>query len=56
MKTTLSVIKADIGSVGGHIKPSERLIKRVEEFLNDNKGGVVNDLYVGHTGDDIAIL
>jgi fructose 1,6-bisphosphate aldolase/phosphatase len=39
MKTTLSVIKADIGSVGGHIKPSERLIERVQEFLNDNKGG-----------------
>ena len=56
MKTTLSVIKADIGSVGGHLKPSERLIDRVRESLNDNQGGIVNDLYVGHTGDDIAIL
>jgi len=56
MKTTLSVIKADIGSVGGHLKPSERLIDRVRESLNDNQGGMVNDLYIGHTGDDIAIL
>jgi D-fructose 1,6-bisphosphatase (EC 3.1.3.11) len=56
MKTTLSVIKADIGSVGGHLKPSERLIDRVRESLNDNQDGMVNDLYIGHTGDDIAIL
>jgi len=56
MKTTLSVIKADVGSVGGHIKPSERLIDRVSEYINDNKGGIINDFYIGHTGDDIAIL
>jgi len=56
MKTTLSVIKADIGSIGGHIKPSQRLIDRVGEYINDNKGGMVNDYYVGHTGDDIGIL
>ena len=35
MKTTLSIIKADIGSIGGHIKPSERLLKRVEEYVAD---------------------
>lgn len=56
MKTTLSIIKADIGSVGGHIKPSERLIERVKEFVSDNLAGVVNDYYISHTGDDIAIL
>ncbi|MFH0811875.1 MAG: fructose 1,6-bisphosphatase, partial [Pseudomonadota bacterium] len=56
MKTTISVIKADIGSVGGHLKPSKRLIERVEEYVNDNKGGIVNDYYIGYTGDDIAIL
>ena len=27
MKTTLSIIKADIGSIGGHIKPSEQLMQ-----------------------------
>jgi fructose 1,6-bisphosphate aldolase/phosphatase len=56
MKTTLSMIKADVGSIGGHIKPSRRLIDRVEEFINGKKGGMVNDYYVGHTGDDIGIL
>ena len=35
MKSTLSIIKADIGSIGGHIRPSARLIKRVEEHISD---------------------
>ena len=56
MKTTLSMIKADVGSIGGHIKPSQRLIDRVGEYINGKKGGMVNDYYVGHTGDDIGIL
>jgi len=29
MRITLSVIKADIGSIGGHIKPSEKLLATV---------------------------
>ena len=56
MKTTLSIIKADIGSIGGHIKPSQQLIERVQEFIDNESGGLVNDLYVSHTGDDIALL
>lgn len=27
MKTTLSIIKADIGSIGGHITPSKEIFK-----------------------------
>ena len=30
MRLTLSVIKADIGSVGGHTKPSARMMETVE--------------------------
>jgi fructose 1,6-bisphosphate aldolase/phosphatase len=56
MKTTLSIIKADIGSIGGHIKPSGKLMKRVEEFVNDGNKGLVSDFFVCHTGDDVAIL
>jgi len=56
MKTTLSIIKADVGSIGGHIKPSQRLIDRVSEFVGGSIGALVNDCYIGHTGDDIAIL
>jgi len=56
MKTTLSVIKADIGSIGGHAKPSQRLLKTVWQFISEKGKGVVSDFQVFHTGDDIAIL
>ncbi len=56
MKTTLSIIKADIGSLGGHLKPSARLLKGVEEYLAQKNKGLFIDHFVCHTGDDIAIL
>jgi fructose 1,6-bisphosphate aldolase/phosphatase len=56
MKTTLSIIKADIGGLGGHLKPSAPLFKKVEEFVREKGKGVVNDAFVCHTGDDMAIL
>jgi len=56
MKTTLSVIKADIGSIGGHLLPSRRLIERVKEFVKEAAPGLIEDHYISHTGDDIAIL
>jgi fructose 1,6-bisphosphate aldolase/phosphatase len=55
MKTTLSVIKADIGSIGGHIEPSQQVVERVKEVVAAN-AGVIRDRYISHTGDDIAIL
>jgi fructose 1,6-bisphosphate aldolase/phosphatase len=56
MKITLSVIKADIGSIGGHIKPGERLKSRVEEYIRDNGSKLIHDFFISSTGDDIAIL
>jgi len=56
LKTTLSVIKADIGSIAGHIKPSEALIESVRGFIENEVGKMVIDYYIGSTGDDIAIL
>ncbi|MFQ6049655.1 MAG: fructose-1,6-bisphosphate aldolase/phosphatase [Candidatus Paceibacterales bacterium] len=56
MKITLSIIKADIGSIGGHIKPSQRLLLAVENYIKEKGKGLIADFYVGHTGDDIAIL
>ncbi len=55
MKITLSVIKADIGSLGGHIKPSERLLNCVKEYVSGLKSSGF-DFFVSHTGDDISIL
>jgi len=56
MKTTLSVIKADVGSIGGHIKPGQRLMESIQEYLETKNGGLFTDCRVSSTGDDVAIL
>ncbi|MBN1274557.1 MAG: fructose 1,6-bisphosphatase [Candidatus Aminicenantes bacterium] len=56
MKITLSVLKADVGSIGGHIIPSTALINEVKNFVKENGAGLIIDSYISHTGDDIAIL
>lgn len=56
MKLTLSVIKADIGSIGGHVAPSRRLRETVAGFIQERAPGLILDHYISHTGDDIAIL
>jgi fructose 1,6-bisphosphate aldolase/phosphatase len=56
MKLTVSVIKADIGSIGGHIAPSQRLLETVRTHVITNGKDLLLDSYVSHTGDDIAIL
>ena len=56
MKLTLSVIKADIGSVGGHVAPSRRLRDTVEAYIRQRASGLLLDYYISHTGDDIAVL
>ena len=56
MQTTLSVIKADVGSIGGHIMPSKRLLARVHEVVESAGKPLIQDHYIGFTGDDIAIL
>jgi len=55
-KITLSIIKADIGSIGGHIKPSQKLLQTVENYIKSKGKGLLIDSYISHTGDDIAIL
>lgn len=56
MKITVSAIKADIGSIGGHLVPSQRLLGVVREHVRMHGGGLILDSNVSHTGDDIAIL
>ncbi len=56
MRITLSVIKADVGSIGGHIKPSEKLLDAVREHVMEMGSGLLKDFYVSSTGDDVAIL
>ncbi len=56
MRITLTAIKADIGSVGGHIRPSKAVIKAVENYIAQHQKGILVDYKVSFTGDDIAIL
>ena len=56
MRTTLSIIKADIGSIGGHIKPSQALLGAVADYIQKKGKKLIIDYYIAHTGDDIAIL
>lgn len=56
MKLSLSVIKADVGSVGGHIAPSRGLLDAVIACVAAEGKGLLLDFRVSHTGDDVAIL
>ena len=56
MLMTLSVLKADVGSIGGHTKPSDRMMDVVKVAADAAiKDGLLIDAFVGHTGDDICI-
>src|SRR3989344_5035724 len=57
MKVTLSVIKADTGSIGGHNRPSEAMLDKAKERVKEAvAGGLLADARVSFTGDDIALL
>lgn len=56
MKTTISVIKADLGAIGGHIKPSQALLEAVGGHIESKNAKILTDWRITFTGDDIAIL
>ena len=58
MKITTTAIKADVGSVGGHTRPSETMLQEVESIIKTQgiATGILIDQYIGYTGDDIHIL
>jgi len=57
MKVTLSAIKADTGSVGGHNRPSDAMVEKAQEVISSAIGnGLLTDGRVSFTGDDIALL
>lgn len=54
---TLSAIKADVGSIGGHTRPSTRMIAVVRETLSKAiQRDLIIDFDVTHTGDDLCLL
>jgi fructose 1,6-bisphosphate aldolase/phosphatase len=57
MKTTISVIKADVGSVPGHYEAPGELLQvceeKLEKAMNDN---LIKDYYITRCGDDIELI
>ncbi|MCL5797718.1 MAG: fructose-1,6-bisphosphatase [Patescibacteria group bacterium] len=56
MKITISAIKADVGSVGGHQIPSQKLVEAITNHVKDEGQRLLIDFKISHTGDDTAIL
>jgi len=55
MKITVSVIKADVGGIGGHTRPSDALIEAVRKTVKSS-GDLLIDHYIGYCGDDVHIV
>jgi len=56
-RVTLSVIKADIGSLAGHHKVHPDTILAASRVLAEaKKKGVIKDFYVTHVGDDLQLI
>jgi len=55
-EVTLSVIKADVGSIGGHTKPSNQMLEAVRTRIHEAIGTLLLDGLLTYTGDDLAIL
>ena len=52
---TLSVIKADIGSNAGHWRPTDEVVRAVEDHVED-EGDFLDDHFVFTAGDDVDVL
>ncbi len=55
MKVTVSAIKADVGGIGGHTRPSDGLLEAVRKTVKD-AGNLLLDYYIGYSGDDVHII
>jgi len=55
MKITVSAIKADVGGVGGHTKPSDGLLDAVNYTIKESADLLI-DYYIGYCGDDVHII
>ena len=56
MRITVSAIKADIGAIGGHTRPSDELVDAVKNFIGTKSKDLILDHYIGYSGDDIHII
>jgi fructose 1,6-bisphosphate aldolase/phosphatase len=57
MKTTISVVKADIGSLAGHVIVPQELIDYAKDALESYlEKGLINSYYVTNAGDDLQLI
>src|SRR3990172_5996018 len=56
-KTTLSLIKADVGSIAGHQVVPPQLEETARASLKEARSlGVIDDFHVTHAGDDLQLI
>jgi len=56
-KVTLSVIKADIGSLAGHHKVHpDTMLAATRVLAEGKKKGIIKSFYVAHVGDDLQLI
>ncbi len=57
VETTISVIKADIGSLGGHVVVPDFLMELARKRLKEAvQKGIIKDFYVANAGDDLELI
>ena len=57
MKTTISILKADVGGFPGHSGMHPALLKKANEELEGaKKTGLLKDFYVARVGDDLDLI
>ncbi len=55
MKTTVSVIKADIGGLVGHSRSHPEILKTAEKILSESRDKMT-DFYITNCGDDLELI
>ncbi|RDE13546.1 MAG: fructose 1,6-bisphosphatase [Candidatus Thorarchaeota archaeon] len=57
VETTISVIKADIGSLAGHVIVPDFLLELARKSLKEGvEKKIINDFHVSHAGDDLELI
>ncbi|RLF31999.1 MAG: fructose 1,6-bisphosphatase, partial [Thermoplasmata archaeon] len=57
MKTTFSIIKADVGGCPGHSIVNEDLLEVAYEKLSEGvESGIIKDFFVTNCGDDLELI
>ncbi|MCF8885263.1 MAG: fructose-1,6-bisphosphate aldolase/phosphatase [Nitrososphaerota archaeon] len=57
VRTTVSVIKADVGSVAGHVCPTISMVEYAKKILEEGREtGIVKSFYVYSVGDDVGLV